>query len=153
MRTLLTAALLLLPALLDAPARADEADPLSSPVGRWRTIDDKTGKAKSVISIREEGGRLYGKIEQILDPKPDDPDPRCVKCGGEQKDQPILGLQILSGFRKDGERWSGGKVLDPENGKTYSCNMGLVDGGHKLQVRGFVGIALIGRTQTWIREE
>ena len=139
--------------LLAGPALAAAADPLDTPVGRWKTVDDASGKPKSIVSIWEEGGLLFGKVEEILDPKPDDPDPRCVKCSGELKEQPIVGLRILWSFRKDGERWSGGKILDPENGKTYRCNLALVDGGHKLLVRGFIGIALIGRTQTWIRDE
>ena len=153
MRTLLTAGLLLLATLAAAPARAADADPPATPVGRWKTIDDNTGKAKSIVLIWEEGGKLFGKVDQILDPPADHPDPVCVKCEGDLKDQPVLGLRIMWDFRKDGERWSGGRILDPDNGKTYRCNLSLADGGKKLDVRGFIGIALIGRTQTWIREE
>jgi len=152
MRTLPTSLLMLLASLLAGPARAED-DPLASPVGRWTTIDDATGKPKSIVSIWEEAGLLFGKVEEILDPKPDDPDPRCVKCSGELKDRPIVGLRILWDFRRDGDRWAGGRILDPENGKIYSCNLGLSDGGRKLRVHGFIGIPLLGRTQTWLRAE
>jgi uncharacterized protein (DUF2147 family) len=153
MRRSCTPALLLLASLLAAPALARAADPAPTPVGRWKTIDDVTGKPKSIVAIWEDGGKLYGKVEELLNPDPDDPDPRCVKCDGELKDRPVVGLRILWDLRKDGETWSGGKILDPKNGKTYRCNLGLIDDGKKLLVRGFIGIALIGRTQTWLREE
>lgn len=140
----------LFPALLAAVlARADDA----TPIGKWKTIDDKSGKAKSIVAIWEDGGKYYGKVEQLLDPKPDDPNPVCKKCPGDLKDQPILGMRIMWDLKKEGDLWSGGKILDPDNGKTYRCNLSLAEGGKKLQVRGFIGIALLGRTQTWIREE
>jgi uncharacterized protein (DUF2147 family) len=151
MRLLLALALLAAPLLATTPARAEETAPTA--VGKWRTIDDKTGKAKSIVAIAEEDGKLVGTIEQLLDPKPDDPDPRCTKCDGDRKDQRILGMKILWDMKKDSSGWSGGRILDPNNGKTYKCNLMLADGGKKLDVRGFIGIALIGRTQTWIREE
>ncbi len=153
MRSILCGCCLLFPVLLVAvPARAEDATD-ATPVGKWKTIDDKSGKAKSIVEIWEDGGRLFGKVDQLLDPKPDDPNPVCKKCSGELKDQPILGMRIMWGLKKDGDQWSGGKILDPDNGKTYRCNLSLADGGKKLQVRGFIGIALIGRTQTWTREE
>lgn len=141
---------LLFPALLAAaPVLADD----STPVGKWKTIDDASGKPKSIVAIWEEGGKLYGKVDTLLDPKPDDPNPVCKKCDDERKDKPILGMQILWGLTRDGEKWSGGKILDPDNGKSYRCILTLTDGGKKLQVRGFIGMALLGRTQTWLREE
>jgi uncharacterized protein (DUF2147 family) len=133
---------------LAAPARA--ADASAQIVGRWRTIDDATKKPKSIVQIYEENGKLFGKIEQLLDPKPDDPDPVCKKCEGDLKDQRILGLRFMWDFKKDG---SGGRILDPDNGKVYKCNLTVKDGGKKLDVRGYIGISLIGRTQTWLREE
>ena len=119
---------------------------------RW-SGDDKSGKPKSIVAIAEEDGKLVGTVEKLLDPPKDDPEPRCKKCEGDRKDQPILGMKILWGMKKDGSGWSGGRILDPDNGKTYRCNLALADGGKKLDVRGFIGIALIGRTQTWVREE
>jgi uncharacterized protein (DUF2147 family) len=149
MRTVLTGCLLLTTVLAAAPALADDA----TPVGKWKTIDDASGKPKSIVAIWEEGGKLYGKVDKLLDPKPDDPNPVCKKCDGELKDKPIMGLRILWDLHKDGEKWSGGKIMDPDNGKTYRCNVTLTEGGKKLLVRGFIGMALLGRTQTWLREE
>src|SRR5262245_12235693 len=142
------------------PARPPGQDPKigaqtssrTSPVGRWKTIDDVTGKVKSVVVIWEEHGKLYGKIEKLVDPDPQDPDPRCVHCEGEMKDRPLMGLRILWGLRKDGDLWSGGKILDPDNGKAYKCYIAVEDGGKKLKVRGFIGFSLLGRTQYWLRD-
>ena len=125
---------------------------MDSPVGRWKTVDDVTGKPKSVVSIWEENGKLYGKVQKLVDPDPQDPNPRCQDCSGELKDKPVVGLQILWDLQKDGDAWSGGQILDPSNGKTYKCLLSVEDGGNKLKVRGFVGIAMLGRTQYWLRE-
>jgi len=141
--------------LLSPPALSEESGDadLSTPVGRWKTIDDASGKPKSIVAIWEEDGKLYGKVLELLDPKPDDPDPKCTKCQGDLKDQPIRGMRILWDMKKSGSDYSGGRILDPNNGKTYRCYLALVDGGKKLKVRGFIGLALLGRTQTWLREE
>lgn len=125
---------------------------LLSPVGRWRTIDDATGKVNSVVVVWEQDRKLYGKIEKLVDPEPRDPDPRCTRCEGEMRDQPLVGLRILWDLRKDGNQWSGGRILDPDNGKTYRCSIVVEDGGAKLKVRGFIGLSLLGRTQHWLRE-
>jgi uncharacterized protein (DUF2147 family) len=125
----------------------------ATPIGRWKTVDDATGKVKSLVVIWEEQGRVYGKIEKILDPSSKVPAPRCSHCQGELKNQPMIGLRILWDLKKDGSQWSGGKILDPENGKTYKCLIALEDGGKKLKVRGFIGFSLLGRTQYWLREE
>lgn len=151
MRSVLIGCLLLTASLAAAPALADEDG--STPVGKWKTIDDESGKPKSIVAIWEDDGKLYGKVDQLLDPKPDDPHPTCKKCDGELKGQPILGMRILWDLQKDGSKWSGGRILDPNNGKVYRVNLTLMDGGKKLMVRGFIGMALLGRTQTWIREE
>jgi uncharacterized protein (DUF2147 family) len=136
-----------------ATAEAGMADSSgNSPVGRWKTVDDVTGKVKSVVVIWEEHSKLYGRIQKLLDPDLHDPNPRCVDCTGEQKGQPVIGLRILSDLRKDGDVWSGGTILDPESGKTYKCLVALEDGGKKLKVRGFIGLSLLGRTQYWLRE-
>ena len=128
---------------------------MSTPVGLWRTIDDNTGKDRSLLRIVDAGGTLEGRVEKTLTRLPDDdPDGLCRKCPGARKDQPIVGMTILSGLKKDGENlWAGGEILDPGNGKTYRCKVKLIDGGKKLEVRGFIGVSLLGRTQTWLREQ
>ena len=125
----------------------------STPVGRWKTVDDATNRVKSIVVIWEENGKLNGRIEKLIEPDPQYPDPRCVRCDGEFKDRPVIGLRILWDLRKDGERWTGGKVLDPNNGKTYKCFVVVEDGGNRLRVRGFIGSSLFGRTQYWLRED
>ena len=126
----------------------------STPAGLWRTIDDKTGKERSLIRISEVNGVYEGKVEKLLNRQPDDdPDNLCRKCEGARKDQPIIGMTILWGLRKDGEQFGGGEILDPKNGKIYRAKMKLLDNGAKLEVRGFIGISLLGRSQTWVREE
>lgn len=122
-----------------------------SPVGRWKTVDDATGKVKSIVQIREEDGKLYGTIEELFDPPV--PHPTCYLCTGDLKDRPLVGLQVLSGFTQDGSQWSGGQVLDPETGRIYSASLSVQDGGKKLRLRGYIGIQLLGRTEHWVRDE
>ena len=122
-----------------------------SPVGLWKNIDDHTGKAKALIRITEHNGVLQGKIEKLfLEPNVEQ-NPKCDKCEGADKDQPIIGMTILHGFTKDGDEYNGGKILDPGNGKVYKSKMKL--SGNKLDVRGYIGIPLLGRSQTWLREQ
>jgi len=151
----LTVALLLslVSAQEEARKTAGQSYSAASPVGRWKTVDDATGKVKSVVVIWEEKGKLYGQIEKLIDPDPQDPNPRCTHCQGEMKDKPVVGLRILWDLSKDGNQWSGGKVLDPDNGKVYKCSVAVEDGGKKLKLRGFIGISLLGRTQVWVRDE
>lgn len=127
----------------------------NSPVGLWQTIDDKTGQPRSHVRIVEADGALEGRVEKVLNRQPDDdPDGLCRPCKGERKDKPVVGMTILWGLKPDGGTvWAGGEILDPKNGKTYRCKMTVVDGGAKLDVRGFIGVSLIGRTQTWVRLE
>jgi uncharacterized protein (DUF2147 family) len=126
----------------------------SSPAGLWRTIDDKTGKERSVVRITERNGVYEGKVEKLLNRQPDDdPDNLCRKCEGERKDKPVIGMTILWDLKKDGDQYTGGEILDPKNGKIYRAKMKVLDGGRKLEVRGFIGISLLGRSQTWVREE
>ena len=123
-----------------------------SPVGLWQTISDKDGKVTSEVRIVETAGVLSGKIEKVLTTtaKPDD---KCVACKDERKDQPIVGLEFIRGAKKtDGkDLWEGGSILDPDNGTVYKLRMTPIEGGKKLEVRGYVGAPLFGRTQTWIR--
>jgi uncharacterized protein (DUF2147 family) len=126
----------------------------SSPAGLWRTIDDKTGKERSLVRITEASGVYEGKVEKLLNRQPDDdPDNLCRKCEGARKDQPVIGMTILWNLKKDGDQYAGGEILDPKNGKIYRAKMKLLDGGRKLEVRGFIGISLLGRSQTWVREQ
>ncbi|HUH52013.1 MAG TPA: DUF2147 domain-containing protein [Flavobacterium sp.] len=117
-------------------------------VGNWKTFDDETGEAKSIVQIYEQGGKMYGKVVEILNPAKKDA--KCQNCKGSDKDKPINGLVIIKGLSKDGSEYSGGQILDPNKGKLYKCSMSL-DGKDVLKVRGYVGISLLGRTQTWKR--
>lgn len=122
--------------------------------GTWKTIDDETGDVKSLVEITEANGQLTGKIVKLFRKPDEDQDPKCDKCSGDKKDKPIMGLQILWGLTKESDnRWSGGEIMDPKKGKTYSCKIELIEDGKKLKVRGFMGFSLLGRTQTWERQE
>jgi uncharacterized protein (DUF2147 family) len=135
---------------LSSPAfAADTATGGASPVGIWKTIDDKTGK---VVQVSEVNGQLEGKVEKVFSPPAESENPICDKCEGERKDKPVIGMTILWGLKKDGDEYKGGHILDPAEGKTYKCKIKVTDGGKALNVRGFIGFALIGRTQTWVRE-
>ncbi|WP_115555676.1 DUF2147 domain-containing protein [Xanthomonas campestris] len=129
------------------------AQAADSPVGRWKTIDDETGKPKSVVQIEQvANGTLSGKVVEILQSN-HGPNPTCDKCDGALKGKPIKGMTILWGLKPDGTAvWGGGSVLDPAKGKTYKAKVTLTDSGKKLQMRGYVGIEALGRTQTWVRE-
>lgn len=124
----------------------------NTPVGRWRSIDDATGKPKAVIEVSEaDNGTLSARIVQLIDTI-DGPNPLCDACTGTRRNKPILGMTIAWGLKPQGKVWGGGRILDPENGKEYSVKFTPVAGGKKLEVRGFLGVALLGRTQTWLRE-
>lgn len=122
----------------------------SSPEGRWKTIDDETGKVKSIVEItRAANGTLQGKVVELLN-SDRGPNATCDKCKGANKDKPIKGMTILWGLKADGDEWSGGTVLDPAKGKTYKSKLELLDGGKKLGMSGC--IAFICRQQVWVRE-
>ena len=125
------------------------ADP--SPIGSWKTIDDDTHEAKALVEITEQGGVLTGHIVKLFRHPDEEQDPLCKPCEGERHDQRVLGMTILWDFHRDGDVWDGGEILDPEEGKIYRCKLHLIDGGAKLEVRGFIGISLLGRTQVWER--
>lgn len=121
--------------------------------GLWKTIDDQTGKPKSLVRITEQNGEYKGRIEKLFRAADEDQNPKCDKCDGANKGQPILGLTIISGMRQEGNEFTGGQILDPASGKIYKSKMALTDEGKKLNVRGYVGAPMFGRTQTWLREE
>ena len=123
-----------------------------TPVGSWHTIDDKTGEIKSLVVITESSGVLSGHVDKLLR-KDADQKAVCDKCTDDRKDKPVLGLEIIRAAKKaEGKDvWEGGNIVDPDNGTVYKLKLTPVDGGKKLEVRGFIGFALLGRTQTWVR--
>lgn len=130
-------------------AWADEA----SPTGLWKNIDDVSGKPRALIRITESNGTLQGRIEKVFPAPTEDPNPKCEKCEGTNKDAPVVGLVILSGLTKAGDEYVGGQILDPDNGKFYSSKLRLTDNGKKLSVRGYIGVPMLGRSQIWVRQE
>ena len=124
------------------------AEPLT-PVGRWRTIDDKTGKPKAIVVLYMDNGRLFGRVQTTLDPNGKK---ICDLCKDERRNQPIVGMVILRGLTAHGDEFSGGDILDPDNGSVYRCKLRIQNGGQQLSVRGFIGISLLGRSQIWTRE-
>ncbi len=123
----------------------------ASPVGKWTTVSDKTGKARSVVRIYQSKGVLYGKILKVYK-QPGDQG-TCINCPGKLKNKPIVGLRMMWGMKPDGRNeWSGGHILDPKPGKVYKCKMTLSPDGKTLKVRGYIGFSLLGRTQTWYRK-
>ena len=117
-------------------------------IGKWKSVDDQTGKQMGVVQIFEEDGKIYGKVIEIT--KEEDRSKLCNNCLDEDKDQPILGLTVIKGLVKDGHEYSGGKILDPKHGKYYKCYINL-ENENKLKVRGYIGISFFGRTQYWHR--
>lgn len=132
-----------------SPAWAQDA----SPVGLWKNIDDITGKPKALIRIVETNGEIRGKIEKLYLAPGEDPHPRCIKCQGENKDKPVLGMIFMSGLRKAGDHYAGGEIIDPDDGKVYRSKLTVIDGGRKLNVRGYIGVPMFGRSQIWLRQE
>lgn len=128
-----------------------------SPVGNWKTIDDETGQAKSIVQITDNDGELQAHVVKLLNRSPEDiardGDPAlCKQCEGERRNKPVEGLNIMWGVHKDDDVWDGGKILDPKNGKVYKVKLSMLDGGQKLSVRGFIGFSWIGRSQVWERQ-
>jgi uncharacterized protein (DUF2147 family) len=134
--------------LAQGPGGSPQSPDAFTPIGRWKTVDDVTGKINSVVDIWEENGKFYGKIESLINPDPSDPDPRCIRCSGDLKDRRLVGLRIIWDLTKDGGQWTGGEILDPDSGKIYRCSITVKDGGKKLRVRGFIGFSLLGRPST-----
>ena len=129
------------------------ADDMSTPVGTWKTVDDKTGRVKSLVKIWEVNGKLSGQIIEVYPEPGKPPDPICDECTGSLQNKKIKGLVIMWGFSKDDDVWDGGRIFDPEKGNDtlYKAKLTPINGGQDLNVRGYVGFALLGRTQTWHR--
>jgi uncharacterized protein (DUF2147 family) len=121
----------------------------NTPVGLWKSFDDHTGQEKSLVRISESGGVVSGRIEKLLHPSK--PNPLCEKCRDDRHGKPIVGLTIIEGLKQHGEVWEDGKILDPENGRIYTLRLRPIDGGQKLEVRGYIGPFF--RNQTWTRLE
>jgi uncharacterized protein (DUF2147 family) len=113
--------------------------------GKWKTIDDNTGKPRSVVEITKKDGKAYGKILKLFREPGEELDPICDECTDSRKDQKVIGMTIITEMELDGDEWDDGEILDPENGKIYDCKLWLEEG--KLKVRGYV--AFFYRTQTW----
>ena len=127
---------------------AGVAGAADAPFGKWNTVDDKTGKVKSEVQIYDQGGKLYGKIVGLPEPNDDKGKPKiCIKCQGADKDQPIVGLVIIKDLAPDGDRYKGGTILDPEDGKVYKAE--VWQEGANLKVRGYLGPFY--KTQTWTK--
>ena len=122
----------------------------TTPVGLWKVFDDDTKQPSSLVRIVDAGGVLSGKVEKLLDPGAQNA--KCDKCTDERKDKPVLGMTILRNVKKTGDdSWGDGDILDPDNGKIYRVRLKPIDGGKKLEVRGYIGVFF--RDQHWLREE
>jgi uncharacterized protein (DUF2147 family) len=116
-------------------------------LGHWKTIDDESGRAVSVVEIYEAKGKIYGRVAELLIPS--DRSKTCSNCEGNDKDKPILGMVVIKGLKKEDGVYKG-KILDPKHGRVYQCTLQL-ESKDKLKVRGYIGISLLGRTQIWHR--
>ncbi len=121
-----------------------------SVTGKWYSVDSDTNEKKSIIEVYKQNNKIYAKILELV--KEEDKGNLCDKCEGENYNKPIEGMIILKGLKKDGDEWSGGKILDPENGSVYKCYIELIE-KNKLKIRGYIGFSLLGRTEYWFREK
>lgn len=122
----------------------------TTPVGLWQTVNER-GEREGLVRIVEVDGELRGTVVQVYSPPAPSANPLCEPCTGERKNQPVVGMQILRGARWDGSRYSGGEILDPDNGTTYRCYLRVREDG-RLEVRAFIGLSLLGRSQVWLRQ-
>ena len=144
-------AMIWLTSLIVASAPSLTVAAQTTPVGFWSTVSDDDGRPTAIVEIqRQPDGEYVGIVRGLLVAATHE-DSVCSKCSDERRGQPVVGMTILRHMRQDGDEWSGGEILDPENGKTYRAKMRLADGGKKLIVRGYIGVSLFGRSQTWIR--
>ena len=147
------ARMLLIIQVMLVAATSIEAGPVApTAAGVWKQVDE-SGKVGALVTISQEGNVFVGRLSRLfLDPG-DDPNPICENCPGDRHNQPILGLVFLEGMKQSGLDYNGGTVLDPETGKIYSAKMSLSPDGNKLTVRGYLGLSIFGRSQTWTRVE
>jgi len=124
-----------------------------TPAGLWQTVSDKTGQPAGLVRVVEVDGEYLGTVVAVFSPPRPDANPLCTLCEGDLKDKPVVGMTILRGVRRSGDGYSTGRILDPDEGQFYKCRIALLDDGRKLEVRGYIGIPLLGRSQTWVRKE
>jgi uncharacterized protein (DUF2147 family) len=124
-----------------------------TPAGLWQTISDRTGEPAGLVRVVEVDGEYIGTVVAVFSPPRPDPNPLCKLCEGDLKDKPVVGMTILRGVRRSEDGYSTGRILDPDEGQVYKCRIALLDEGRKLEVRGYIGIPLLGRSQTWVRKE
>jgi uncharacterized protein (DUF2147 family) len=145
--------LVMLACLVGSGGAWAQAQPVAAGlVGLWKTFDDDGKNERALVRITEADGVFSGEFVKNLEPGAD-PNELCSKCIGEGQDKPLVGLRILKGLKMEGGEYRGGEILDPETGTVYRCTMRLADDGRKLVVNGYVGIALFGRTQEWVRAD
>ncbi len=118
-------------------------------IGTWKSIDDETGKEKSIVEIYIKDGKAFGKITKLFLTPNEDQDPTCTECTDYRKGKKVIGMTIITNMVKDGDEWEDGEIMDPNNGKIYDCKLWVEDG--KLKVRGY--IAFFFRTQTWLKAD
>ncbi|MGH8750830.1 MAG: DUF2147 domain-containing protein [Burkholderiales bacterium] len=121
--------------------------------GLWKIVNESSGGFSALLRFSENNGKYEGRLEALFPDPGDDPNPRCTRCEDYRKDQPLTGMIILWGFKKQDQGYTTGRVLDPDTGNIYRCNITLSADGKKLKVRGYLGIPLFGSTQTWLRAE
>jgi uncharacterized protein (DUF2147 family) len=126
---------------------------IASPVGLWKTYSDRTGEADGLVRIVEERGEFLGRVEKVLSPPSDSPNLLCERCTGDLRNKPVVGMTILRGVKRAQDGLTEGIILDPNDGEDYRCTLTLKDAGRRLEVRGFIGLPLFGRTQVWTRVE
>ncbi len=147
--------LVVLAGLAKGAAEAPEPKPsqASTPAGLWQTVSDRTGQPDGLVRIVEVDGEYIGTVVAVYSPPAPDAHPLCELCQGDLKNKPVVGMNILRGVRQSGSTYSTGQILDPDEGQVYKCRIALLDDGRKLEVRGYIGIPLFGRSQTWVRKE
>jgi uncharacterized protein (DUF2147 family) len=148
--------LVLILSLFSTISMAENTVNESSPIGYWKTVDDVTGRVRSVVQIYETPNHeLSGKIVKTFPTPGVAPITSCSKCDGERHDQPMIGLVIMEKLKlaEDKSEWKGGEIIDPTTGKIYKCMIKAIDNNQKLHVRGYIGLPLLGRSQTWLRTE
>ncbi len=146
MKASIRIALLCFPLFAAVQPGALHAADSSSPIGRWKTFDDKTGQARGIVRIYEQDGKFFGQLEQSFTPGAETR--VCAVCTDDRKNQPIIGLLIIRNVKFENGEYAGGDILDPDSGSVYRCKFHLEQNGTRLVVRGFIGFSLLGRSQT-----